>query len=111
MADDTPTDTKRPQTFDIVPFASFEPDLRRLQLRTDTDIAKALGYAAGGTVRKWRTANKAPRVARLALEALVRRQGQEFAAPIIYMIKVDDTDTAKALTTLLKAMSIKWSEL
>lgn len=111
MNDVAAPNPRKPMEQDLVPFATMEADLKRLDLRTDTAIATALGYKAGRTVGKWRETGKAPRVARLALEGLVRRQGQDFGKPKLLLLRVDDPDTANTVTTLLKALSIKWTEL
>jgi hypothetical protein len=78
----------------------------------DTAFSTELGYAANA-MSKWRKDGKAPFVAGLAAEGLVRRLGSDFKPHYgdrVWLLRLTP-DQQTLVGGILKAMHIKWTEV
>ena len=110
----TETTTKRkPREVQLVNFSVLASAQEKLGLK-DTAFGDELGYrGSSGVIQKWRAAGKAPFVAGLAAEGLVRRNGQDFKPHYgdrVWLLRLAP-DQQQTLKTILQAMKIKWTEI
>lgn len=100
------TEKKVSKEFQKVPFSTLEMHLNRLPFKTDKEAGEALGYQ-GSAIGHWRKEGKAPKVAVIAAECLVRRQGPD-AAKIaipqaqIFVVRADSKESSAYLELMFE---------
>lgn len=92
MSDETP----KGKDYAKLPWNTFQALWDKLPDTTPGQLAEALGYSGAPVLIKWRAEGQCPKVAVVALEALVRRQNPRNAElhPRIMLVKFRDKDSA-----------------
>ena len=109
MSDQSPT-----KEFQKLPWDTFKSLWDKLPHITPGQLADALGYSGGSAIRHWENSGQVPKVAVVALEALVRRQNPRNAElhPKLLLVKFRDRDSFalfELLADKVKGMEVLYS--